>query len=128
MHDSSPIILSFYGIFLIVCGITAVGFIGMKAKTALASGGTSGVIALAIAYLILNGNTGALLIGIVLSVALLIVFAWRSTKTLQTIFKLIPSQHPDLPGKGIAFLIISLMAVVSLVVSLLLIVNYANMN
>jgi hypothetical protein len=109
-------LLYFYGIFLITCGIVSVIFIGMKAKTALASGGTSGVIAIAIGYLHSIGTTGAQVGGIVLSLALLIVFSWRSTKTLFKVFELIPSQHEDLKGKGIAFLIIGLMAVVSIVV------------
>lgn len=124
MYTTSSLLYS-YGIFLILCGIVAVAFIGMKAKTALASGGTSGVIAIAIAYFLKDGNTSFAVAGIVLSVGLLCVFSWRSTKTLHTIFKLIPSQHPDLPGKGIAFLIISLMAMVSLIISMLQILNYA---
>jgi hypothetical protein len=40
------------------------------------------------------------------------------------IFELIPSAHADLKGKGIAFLIISLMAVVSLVMFILQIIHY----
>ena len=116
-------ILFVYGIFLILCGITAVIFIGMKAKTALASGGTSGVLAMVTGHFIAEGYNSLTIVGIVLSFGLLCVFAWRSTKTLQTIFKLIPSQHPDLPGKGIAFLIISLMAIVSLLVTMFQILN-----
>jgi hypothetical protein len=52
-------LLYFYGLFLILCGIIAVLFIGLKAKTALASGGLSGVIALGTGYLVSLGNTGA---------------------------------------------------------------------
>lgn len=111
-------ILFVYGIFLILCGITAVVFIGMKAKTALASGGTSGVLAMVTGHFIAQGYESMIFVGIVLSFGLLCVFAWRSTKTLEAIFKLIPTQHPDLPGKGIAFLIISLMAIVSLLVTM----------
>lgn len=122
---NTPSLLYFYGIFLILCGIVAVTFIGMKAKTALASGGTSGVVAIAIAYFMQQGNTSLALVGILVSLGLLCVFSWRSTKTLHTIFKLIPSQHPDLPGKGMAFLIISLMAIVSLVITMLQVLNYA---
>ena len=122
MHDSSAI-LYFYGAFLILCGIISVIFIGMKAKTALASGGTSGVLSIVIAYFLSQGQSWPMLAGMFLSVTLLCVFAWRSTKTLHAIFKLIPSQHPDLPGKGIAFLIISLMAIVSLVVTMFQLLN-----
>ena len=109
-------ILLFYGFFLISCGITAVVFIGMKAKTALVSGGTSGLVTLTIAYLISQQTPFATIAGIFISFALFCVFSWRSTKTLLAIFKLIETAHEDLKGKGIAFLIISLMAVISLVV------------
>jgi hypothetical protein len=115
-HSTLQPLLYFYGIFLIACGITAVIFIGPKAKTALISGGTSGVIAILIAYLISSDTAGAPLAGILLCTALFIVFAWRSTKTLFTLFELIPTGHKDLKGKGIAFLIISLMAIVSMFV------------
>lgn len=117
-------LLYFYGFFLILCGIISVLFIGLKAKTALASGGLSGVIALGTGYLVSPGTTGAQTGGLLLSLALFIVFAWRSTKTLFRIFELIPSADADLKGKGIAFLIISLMAIVSLVVLILQIIIF----
>lgn len=113
-------VLNFYGAFLIFCGVISVIFIGMKAKTALASGGISGILSMIIAYY------DFFILGILLSLALFCVFSWRSTKTLHTIFKLIPSQHPDLSGKGIAFLIISLMAIVSLLVAGVQIVQLLN--
>jgi hypothetical protein len=121
--EAVPLLLYVYGAFLITCGIVSIIFIGMKAKTALASGGTSGVISIFIGWLISNGTTGATFAGIFVSGALLIVFSWRSTKTLHKVFELIPSGHPDLKGKGIAFLIISLMAVVSIFVLMLQIVS-----
>lgn len=108
-------LLFFYGSFLILCGITAVIFIGMKAKTALVSGGTSGVISFLLAYFIANGITDLKIAGLVFSLALFIVFSWRATKTLFSVFSMIQSNHPDLKGKGIAFLIIALMAVVSII-------------
>lgn len=111
--------LLFYGIFLISCGIVSVIFIGMKAKTALVSGGMSGAISLVLAYLAWTGFVAASWIGIGLSFALLIVFSWRSTKTLLKVLELIPTSHPELNAKGIAFLIISLMAVVSIFVLML---------
>jgi hypothetical protein len=109
-------ILACYGVFLIGCGITAVVFIGLKAKTALLSGGMSGTLSILIAWLISRNINGAELAGLVLSFALFIVFSWRATKTLHGIFEMIPSAHEGLKGKGIAFLIIGLMAVVSLMV------------
>jgi hypothetical protein len=119
LNQSLVYLLSLYGLFLITCGIVAVIFIGMKAKTALLSGGMSGCICLVIAYLVDERANGAFpqLAGITVTFALFIVFSWRSTKTLYSIFEMIPSSHPDLKGKGIAFLIISLMALVSLIVS-----------
>lgn len=114
-----PSLLFFYGTFLILCGIASVLLIGMKAKTALASGGLSGVIAITIGHFISQGSSAAQTAGIVVCLLLFIVFCWRSAKTLFTVLALIPERHPDLNGKAIAFLIISLMAVVSIVVLLL---------
>jgi uncharacterized membrane protein (UPF0136 family) len=123
MTLSLHLLLYFYGTFLIVCGIVAVMFIGLKAKTALMSGGMSGAINIVIGYLVSTGSSIASWLGIVISLALFIVFSWRSTKTLFKVFELIPQNHADLNGKGIAFLIISLMAVVSVVVFMLQVVN-----
>jgi hypothetical protein len=95
----------------------------MKAKTALASGGISGVIAIIVGHFISVGSTVAQVAGIFVCLALFIVFCWRSAKTLFTILDLIPERHPDIKSKTIAFLIISLMAVVSVVVLLILLAN-----
>jgi hypothetical protein len=124
----SSTLFYFYGIFLITCGIVAVIFIGSKAKTALMSGGMSGLLSILIAYFIGKGSGYAPVFGIILPAALFIVFAWRSTKTLFRIFELLTSSPgaPDkneLQGKGIAFLIISLMAITSLIVFILHTVN-----
>ena len=115
LHTS---LLTFYGVFLILCGIVSVIFIGMKAKTALASGGISGAVSLLMAWLISQDINSGRIGGLVLAFALFVVFSWRSTKTLLKIFELLQAPTPatDLNGKGIAFLIISLMAVVSIVV------------
>ena len=109
-----PSLLFYYGLFLILCGIVSVIFIGMKAKTALASGGLSGAIAITIGHFAAIQQAWAPAAGIVVSLGLLFVFSWRSAKTLFKIVELIPSAHPDLKGKCIAFLIISLMAIVSI--------------
>jgi hypothetical protein len=114
-----PSLLFYYGIFLILCGIASVMLIGMKAKTALASGGISGIIAITIGHFISQGSAAAKAAGLLVCLALFIVFCWRSAKTLFTVFELIPERHPDLKGKTSAFLIISLMAIVSIVVLLL---------
>jgi len=114
-----PALLFYYGIFLILCGIVSVTLIGMKAKTALASGGISGVIVITIGHFISQGSTGAQAAGLLVCFMLFIVFCWRSTKTFLIVLELIPERYPDLKGKAIAFLIISLMAVVSVIVLLL---------
>ena len=112
-------LLVFYGLFLILSGVVSVAFIGMKAKTALLSGGTAGGLSLLIAFLYSENAAGMVYAGLFLALALFIVFSWRATKTLFRLFEIIPTQHQELKGKGIAFLIISLMAVVSLVVFIL---------
>ena len=114
-----PSLLFYYGAFLILCGIASVTLIGWKAKTALVSGGLSGVIAITIGHFISQGSAVAQVAGLLVCLALFGVFCWRSAKTLFTLFELIPERHPDLKGKAIAFLIISLMAVVSVMVLLL---------
>lgn len=114
-----PALLFYYGLFLILCGIASVALIGMKAKTALASGGLSGMIIITIGHFISQGSALAQGAGIVVCLMLFIVFCWRSAKTLFTVMELIPERHADLKGKAIAFLVISLMAVVSIVVLLL---------
>jgi hypothetical protein len=123
MTLSLHLLLYFYGTFLIICGVVAVAFIGLKAKTALMSGGMSGAVNIVIGYMVSTGSSFAPWLGIIVSLALFIVFSWRSTKTLFKVFELIPTNHPDLNGKGIAFLIISLMAVVSVVVFMFQVVN-----
>ncbi len=117
-------LLLFYGIFLILCGIVSVAFIGMKAKTALVSGGTSGLLAILLSYLICIDFKGAQIAGLILNLALFIVFSWRATKTLFKVFELINSPNEELHGKAIAFLIISLMAVVSVFVFVLQLLHY----
>ncbi len=79
-------LLAFYGLFLISCGITAVIFIGLKAKTALVSGGTSGLIALLISYFISQDVQSAKWAGLILSFALFVVFSWRANKTFFSNF------------------------------------------
>jgi hypothetical protein len=107
-------LLAAYGVFLILCGIVSVIFIGLKAKTALISGGTSGVISIIISVLMFNQVAAAKYAGIMVVAALFVVFSWRSTKTLFTLMEMISTSHEDRKGKAIAFLIISLMAVVSI--------------
>lgn len=122
--QTSALLMVTYGSFLMLCGITAVIFIGFKAKTALMSGGFAAFASLCAAYLYHTSAPLAPYVGIFVSFALLCVFAWRSTKTLFTVFELIPEKAPELKGKGIAFLIISLMGIVSVFVTFLQILNF----
>lgn len=117
-------LFSFYGAFLMSCGLVAVTFIGFKAKTALMSGGMSGLMALCIAYSAYQGFAYAYLLGMLLTVFLLGIFSWRATKTLFLLLKLTGTQHEDVNHKAIAFLIIGLMAVVTLFVIALQIVLF----
>jgi hypothetical protein len=117
-------LLYFYGVFLITCGIGSVLLIGPKAKTALASGGLSALMAVGIAYLIANGTGWAIYAAVVLPLCLFIVFAWRASKTLFKVFELIggKAEQQEVNKKAIAFLIISLMAVVSISVLMVAVV------
>jgi hypothetical protein len=116
MHPSISL-LGFYGVFLISCGIISVCFIGMKAKTALISGGGSGTLCLVIAYYMSHQQPWAFIAGFVITMGLSVVFSWRATKTLFSLFNMIQQQSKDIKGKGIAFLIISLMCVISVFTS-----------
>jgi len=115
-------LLYFYGAFLVCCGIVSVIFIGIKAKTALLSGGMSGTIAILTAYMVNQEITAGPWAGIALTFILLVVFSWRSTKTLLRVLELTPTHSPELHGKVIAFLIISLMAIVTIFVLILQII------
>lgn len=120
-------LLSFYGLFLITCGIVSVLLIGMKAKTALLSGGLAGCISLGIAYVNHTPTVSTQLAALLIPLALMVVFSWRSAKTLFRIFELIPAaDKQELKGKGIAFLLISVMAVTSLVVFLLQLLHFVS--
>jgi hypothetical protein len=121
-------LLLFYGFFLISCGIASVIFIGPKAKTALISGGSSGLISICIGYFYSFDCWPIVIAGIALSLMLFIVFAWRSTKTFLKLIELIAAKDPETNTKAIAFLIISLMAVVSILVLMLQLIHIPCMH
>eukprot|EP01035_Chromulina_nebulosa_P050907 gene50907-69246_t len=75
MEPSAPLMIS-YASFLMLCGITAVIFIGFKAKTALMSGGFAAFASLCAAYLYHTSAPYAAYVGIFISFALTGVFAW----------------------------------------------------
>ena len=109
-------LMVFYGVFLFLSAIAAFALIGPKAKTALMSGGMSGTISLVIAYCVHTGIKGFAIAGPMLCLLLFCVFAWRSYKTLIALVELIQLKEA-VNAKAIAFMIISLMAVVSLVIA-----------
>ena len=86
----------------------------------------SGGLSFLIAYLIFHQVPGAKLAGVIFSFALFIVFAWRSTKTLFSIFDMIEKSQEGIKSKGIAFLIISLMALISLIIFGVQIIYFLN--
>ena len=121
------IILIFYGFFLITCGIGSVLFIGMRARTALLSGGTSGLISILAGYFYTLHNMPLTIIAILIPFALFIVFSWRSSKTLFKLIELISTKSKEANSKAIAFLIISLMAVVSIFTFAIQLTEYVNL-
>ncbi len=115
-------LLFYYGLFLMLCGISAFIFIGKKAKTALISGGTAGSLAMVVGHFMHEQANWAPAASIILTLGLFCVFAWRTTKTLFAMLALVKAGTEAIQPKAIAFLIIGLMAVVSLFTSMLLVV------
>ena len=68
-----------FGVFLILCG--AAGYLSNPAgaKTALLSGGTFGALSMLWGVLLLRGAGWARLAGLMMTVFLALVFAWRAT-------------------------------------------------
>ncbi|MHC4450516.1 MAG: TMEM14 family protein [Planctomycetota bacterium] len=78
---NTALALAGYGIFLILVGL--VGFLSNpeKAKTALLSGGTFGLLNIGLGYLALRGWRRSVSAALVLAVFLAIVFSWRTFVT-----------------------------------------------
>lgn len=108
----------FYGFFLISCGLAAVLFIGPKAKTALVSGGSFGLLSLCCGYFHAS-HPSFVFIELAISVFLFFIFSWRATKTFLVLISFIQTENKDVNLKAIAFLIIALMAITSLMVTTL---------
>ena len=121
MNESLIInLMVLYGIFLFGSAIAAFVFIGSKAKTALMSGGMSGTFSLIVAYGVNSGIKGFAIAGPILCLILFFVFAWRSYKSLDVLIELIRLNGGDIRAKAIAFLIISMMAIISLALAIIL--------
>jgi len=108
------IILLFYGLFLIGCGIVSVILIGKTAKTALLSGGSTGITSLIIGFNYSIHNLPIVILAISIPLFLFFIFSWRSSKTLFKLIEFISTNSTQAKPKAIAFLIISLMAIVSI--------------
>ena len=117
----------FYGFFLITCGVGSVLFIGIRAKTALLSGGTSGMISILVGYFYSLHNIPLTIIAVLIPLALFIVFSWRSAKTFFKLIEFISNKSIETNSKAIAFLIISLMAVVSIFTFAIQLTEYINL-
>ena len=72
-------VLCAYGVFLMLAGLTGYLSNPEKAETALLSGGTFGLLSLALAVLALRGWRPSVQIALGTAVFLGIVFTWRST-------------------------------------------------
>ncbi|MFQ5752517.1 MAG: hypothetical protein ACE5HI_11015 [bacterium] len=123
-------LFTFYGVFLILCGIVAVVAIGMKAKTALISGGSMGVIALMIGYFMNHQKKWAFVAGLFQTIGLVGVFAWRGSLSFFSIIEILQNKTSGDPtSKSLAFMIIGTMFIVSLVVTALQITYFkSNLN
>jgi hypothetical protein len=119
------ILLLFYGFFLISCGLSALLFIGPKAKTALLSGGSFGALSILCGYF--HAEYPALTyVGFAIPIFLFFIFSWRATKTFLTLITFIQTENKDVNLKAIAFLIIGLMTIASFIATVLQLVIYVN--
>lgn len=83
-HPAARWILA-YGLFLIVAGIA--GFLSNpeKAKTALMSGGTAGILSLTWGWAALRGHRWGVWAALATTTLLALVFAWRATASWQAV-------------------------------------------
>lgn len=109
----------FYGIFLIVCGILTVTFLGFKAKTGLLSGSICGTIAIALAYWMRGGRKIAYFGGLAYGIIMLGIFAWRGGVTFMKLVSMISVVHEDMRIKAAGFLIIAMMFTATLILTMI---------
>ena len=109
-HSPTAYLLAFYGLYLICSGLAGFLFIGKRAKTALLSGGSMGLLALTIGHFMNQHQQWAFWAGLLQTLGLLGVFAWRASAAFLQLrgdeARLLP---PFEKGKAIAFLLISSM-------------------
>lgn len=79
MPPRISIYLAIYALLLIAGGL--IGFLKAKSRPSLIAGTTSGLIALAAAIWTGMGGTGGPILGLILSLAMAVVFAIRLSKT-----------------------------------------------
>ncbi|MFT2007853.1 hypothetical protein ACMA1I_04195 [Pontibacter sp. 13R65] len=117
MHPHLSYLYAFFGLFLIGCGIISVLFLGWKAKTALVSGGTFGLLALIAGHFLNQAQSWALYLGVAEAALLTGIFAWRASAAFLTLTKLLQNKDAvAIRQKSIAFIIIATMFLMALFV------------
>ncbi|TXK46388.1 hypothetical protein FVR03_10915 [Pontibacter qinzhouensis] len=129
MHQHLSYLYAFFGLFLIGCGLLSVLVLGWKAKTALVSGGTFGLIALTAGHFLNLSQTWALYVGALEAVLLAGIFAWRASAAFLKLTELLQTHDTQaVRQKSIAFLIIATMFVTALVVLTITATFFADAN
>lgn len=109
-------LMLFYGFFLIAIAIITILIVGWNAKTALISGGSMGLLAMTIAHFINKDSRIAMYAGFVQTFGLSFIFGWRALKSLDATLQLVSANSlEEVHTKAIAFIMINLMMVVSVV-------------
>lgn len=111
------ILYFFYGLYMIICGIIPFFFVGPSAKSAVVSGLISALLAFACGYFLFQGRLWAFWAGNLLVLFLLGIFAWRASASFIRLVDLIAyGDSFQLPEKALAFLILSSMFLMTLIV------------
>jgi uncharacterized membrane protein (UPF0136 family) len=111
------ILFFFYGLYMIVCGIIPLFFLGQAARSAFVSGVVTGGLAIVFAYFLHQGRLWAFWAGNLLAVFLLGIFAFRASASFLRLVDLIAyGDSFQLPEKAVGFLILSSMFLISLIV------------
>ena len=76
-----------------------------------------GVIALTFGYFMIQQKKWAFVAGLIQTIFLIGVFAWRGTISFFSVMEIVQNNSGDPFGKGIAFLVINAMFLMSLVVT-----------
>jgi uncharacterized membrane protein (UPF0136 family) len=106
-----------YGAYMVICGFIPFVMRGEEARAAVGSGLFSGILAFVIAYFLHAGRLWAYWMGNLLLLLLLGVFGWRSATAFMKLLDLIIfGDAIQVPARAVAFLIMSSMFILSLIV------------